>query len=90
MAIAPLSGMKKPRVIVECRWVEETVPIDQIPASVRPGSVLVLAPPCIKKPEFNLFDGVEVRVYELALGTTTTCGIPSGYGSEIPAILQVA
>lgn len=89
-AITPLIGTKKPRVVVGPQWAKEAVPIDEIPAFVRPGSVIVLAPSGIKKPEFNPSDGFEVRVYEFAPGTTTTCDIPSGHGSEIVATLQVA
>lgn len=88
-AITPLIGTGKPRVIAGPRWVKEAVPLDEIPAFVRPGSVLVLAPPGMKKPEFEM-SGLEVRIYEFSPGATTTCDVPSGRGTEISATLQVS
>ena len=76
-----------PRVIDGPRWIKETVPYDVIPSWVRPGSVLVLGPPGLGKPDYVLNDCPEVRLYELAEGDYTAA-VPSGKGNEIAAVLN--
>lgn len=89
-AITPLTGSGKPRVIEGPRWVKEAVPLDEIPAFARPGSVIVMAPSGATGPEFSLSSGLEVRVYEFSPGASLSCDIPTGHGTDIHATVLVS
>ncbi|KAG9056416.1 hypothetical protein FS842_010750 [Serendipita sp. 407] len=88
-AYTPLLGSGKPRVVRGPRWVKEVVPLSEIPAYVRAGSVLALGPSDMKKPDYNLAEDVELRLYHPELGKTVACEIPSGHGAEIAATVTV-
>lgn len=88
-AYTPLLGKNRPRVIVGPTWVKEAVPYDEIPAFVRPNSVLPLGPANMKRPDYELDKDVEIRLYQLDVGTTTACHIPTGKGSTIAAEVEV-
>ncbi|KAG8825763.1 hypothetical protein FRC17_008547, partial [Serendipita sp. 399] len=88
-AYTPLLGSGKPRIVRGPRWVKEVVPLSEIPTYVRAGSVLALGPSDMKKPDYNLAENVELRVYHPEVGKTATCEIPSGHGAEIAATVLI-
>lgn len=88
-AYTPLLGDKKPRVIHGPRWVKESVPMSEIPCFVRAGSLLPLGPQNMKRPDYNLAENLEVRLYHPEVGTKISCDIPSGRGMEIAATVEV-
>lgn len=88
-AFSPVFGNSRPRIAVGPTWVKEKVPLSEIPAYVRPGSVLVLGPQNTKKPDYNLAEDVEIQLYQLERGSQLSCDIPTGQGREIAATLQV-
>jgi alpha-glucosidase (family GH31 glycosyl hydrolase) len=88
-AYTPLLGKGKPRVISGPAWIKEKVSISEIPAFVRPGSVLALGPSGTGKPDYNLAEDLEIRIYQLQDGAKATCNIPTGAGTEIAAVIVV-
>lgn len=70
------------RVVSGPTWIKEIVAIDDIPVWVRQGSVLVLGPPGIGKPDYGLNVAVELRVYELHEGQVVQVDVPTGAGAE--------
>lgn len=88
-AYTPLLGSGKPRVIEGPKWIKETIPYDQIPAFVKAGSVLPLGPPNMKMPDYDLAKNIEIRLYQIPVGATSRCDIPTGQGVEIAATLEV-
>jgi len=71
------------RVIDGPTWVQELVPIDEIPVWVRPGTILCLGPAGTGRPDYPYAKGLEVRVYELAVGQNVETEVPAGSGSKI-------
>ncbi|KAL6309103.1 alpha-glucosidase [Sparassis latifolia] len=69
-------------------WVQEAVPLDEIPVWVRPGSILCLGPSGIGRPDYELAQGVEVQVYELAEGQVARMDVPTGSGAEIAGTVR--
>jgi len=86
---SPVYGGNRARVAIGPTWVREKVPLSEIPAYVRPGSVLVLGPPNTKKPDYDLAEDVEVQLYQFEEGSRVSCDIPTGHGQEVAATLQV-
>ena len=68
-------------------WVNEVVPIDEIPVWVRPGSVLCLGHSGIRKPDYDVEKELEVQVYEPA--GEQTVEIPTGKLTTIGGIIKV-
>ncbi|CAA7267659.1 unnamed protein product [Cyclocybe aegerita] len=68
------------RTIDGPKWVREVVPLDEVPLWVRPGSVLVLGPPGIGRPDYDYTKDLEVRVYELEEGGVVKVDVPAGKG----------
>ncbi|GJE86839.1 glycoside hydrolase family 31 protein [Phanerochaete sordida] len=71
------------------RWVSEVVPIDEIPVWVRPGAVLVLGPEKVGRPDYNMAESVEVRVYEPEEGRAVEVSVPTGIQKEIAGVVKV-
>ncbi|KAI0060882.1 hypothetical protein BV25DRAFT_1806732 [Artomyces pyxidatus] len=76
------------RVVAGPVWVKEVVPLDEIPVWVRPGSVLVLGPAGMGRPDYALDSALDVQVYEIADGETVRADVPLGKGDAIAATLQ--
>jgi alpha-D-xyloside xylohydrolase len=62
-------------------WVRETVPFDQVPVLVRPGTVLPLGTEQ-DRPDYAYADGVTLAVYRLADGAAVTVSVPGLDGEE--------
>lgn len=77
------------RVIVGPRWVREKVPLSDIPVWVREGSILVLGPEGVERPDYELSKDVELRLYEIGEGKRVEVGVPSGQGSELVGTVVV-
>jgi alpha-glucosidase (family GH31 glycosyl hydrolase) len=77
------------RVVQGPKWVKEVVPLDDIPLWVRSGSVLVLGPDGIGRPDYPLAEGVEIRAYELNDGQTVSVEVPTGQGLKIAGTINV-
>lgn len=79
------------RVIRGPIWIKEYVPISEIPVWVREGSVLVLGPAGIGKPDYDYTQSLEIRVYELdAAGKEAIeVDVPEGKGVEVAAKIRV-
>jgi alpha-glucosidase (family GH31 glycosyl hydrolase) len=77
------------RVIQGPVWVKEVVPLDEVPVWVRGGSVLVLGPAGIGRPDYNLGQRVEVRAYELDEDQAVTVDVPAGEGLKITGTVTV-
>ncbi|KAF9533397.1 glycosyl hydrolases family 31-domain-containing protein [Crepidotus variabilis] len=77
------------RVLLGPLWVTDHVPLNEIPVWVREGSVLVLGPEGIAKPDYDYSKGVEVRVYQVKGKSTLKEGeekevdVYSGKGKEV-------
>ncbi|KXN82537.1 Alpha-xylosidase [Leucoagaricus sp. SymC.cos] len=80
------------RVIQGPRWIKEHVPINEIPVWVREGSILLLGPAGVGKPDYDYTQSLEVRVYEFdAAGKESVeVEVPSGKGVEVAAKIRVA
>lgn len=61
------------------RWVREQHGFDSVPLLVRPGAVLPVGA-VDDRPEYDYADGVTLRVYDLADGSTVTTTIPTVAG----------
>ncbi len=77
------------RVVAGPVWVKEKVALDDIPVWVRPGSVLLLGPAGVARPDYDLHRGVEVQIYELGAGESAEVDVPSGRGSELAGAVRV-
>ncbi|KAF8162970.1 glycoside hydrolase family 31 protein [Crassisporium funariophilum] len=76
------------RTIDGPKWVREHVPLDEIPVWVRAGSVLVLGPDGIGRPDYDYTQGIELRVYHLG-GQQVVVDVPVGKGSAIAGSIRV-
>ena len=67
------------------------MPISEIPVWVREGSVLVLGPAGIGKPDYDYTQSLETRVYEFdAAGKEAIeVDVPEGKGVDIAAKIRV-
>ncbi|KAF9483773.1 alpha-glucosidase [Pholiota conissans] len=77
------------RTIEGPRWVREHVPIEELPVWVRPGSVLLLGPDGIGRPDYDYTQGLEVRAYALEMGTTVKVDVPLGRGVALAGSVAV-
>lgn len=79
------------RVIQGPKWIKEHVPINEIPVWVREGSVLLLGPSGVGKPDYDYTRDLEVRVYgfEAAGKENIEVDIPAGKGVEIAGKIKV-
>jgi alpha-D-xyloside xylohydrolase len=62
-------------------WVRETVPFDQVPVLVRPGTVLPLGAEQ-GRPDYAYADGVTLALYRFADGAAVTVSVPGLDGEE--------
>jgi len=78
------------RTIDGPKWVREHVPIDEIPVWVRPGTVLVLGPKDIGRPDYDYTQGLEVRAYALEEDSPpVTVDVPVGKGTALAGKIRV-
>jgi alpha-glucosidase (family GH31 glycosyl hydrolase) len=77
------------RTIEGPQWVREHVPIDDIPVWVRPGSVLVLGPDGVGRPDYDYTQGLEVRAYALEGTGAVTVDVPVGRGLALAGVVTV-
>lgn len=70
-------------------WVKEHVPIDEIPVWVRAGTVLLLGPQGIGRPDYNYAEDLEVRAYGLQDGDVVSVDVPLGKGTEVVGTVSV-
>ena len=68
---------------------EAHFPINEIPVWVRPGAVLVLGAEKVGRPDYNMAEGVEVRVYEPEEGRAVEVNVPTGVQKEIAGVGKV-
>jgi alpha-glucosidase (family GH31 glycosyl hydrolase) len=66
------------RIVTGPVWVQEVVPLDEIPVWVRPNTIICLGPEKIGRPDYKLSENLEVRLYELDDGEKIVAGIPTG------------
>ncbi|KAG9081369.1 hypothetical protein FRC06_005614 [Ceratobasidium sp. 370] len=78
----------EPKVITGPTWIRTTVPYDEIPVLVRDGTILALGKPGLKRADYKLNEGLEIRVYELADGQTSECIVPTGKGTQKAATIR--
>ncbi|KAF9009360.1 glycosyl hydrolases family 31-domain-containing protein [Cyathus striatus] len=83
------SFFEEGRTVEGPQWVKERVGLDALPVWVRPGSVLVLGPPGVDRPDYDYTAGVEVRVYELEEGQVVSASVPAGSGVGIAGEIRV-
>ncbi|TFK42923.1 alpha-glucosidase [Crucibulum laeve] len=78
------------RTVQGPKWVKEHVAIDEIPVWVKQGSVLLLGPEGLGKPDYEYSKvGLEVRVYELAEREEKLVSVPLGKGVEVAGEVMV-
>jgi len=77
------------RTVTGPKWVKERVPIDEIPVWVRPGSVLLLGPEGIGRPDYDYTQRLEVRAYGLEDGAKVTVDVPVGKGTDLAGQIKV-
>ena len=71
------------------RWVQEVVPLAEIPVYVRPGTLLCLGPAGTGRPDYDYAGaGLEVQVYEFEEGQTAKTAVPSGKGNETAGVVE--
>ncbi|KAH7915998.1 glycoside hydrolase family 31 protein [Hygrophoropsis aurantiaca] len=74
------------RTIQGPAWVRETVPLDEIPVWVRPGSILALGPAGSGRPDYALNQNLELHLYEIEPGQSVTAVLSNGGGSTVDAV----
>ncbi|KAF4608780.1 hypothetical protein EYR40_001127 [Pleurotus pulmonarius] len=77
------------RVVQGPVWIEEHVPIGDIPVWVRQGSVLCLGPAGIGRPDYSFTENVHLQAYELEEGQSVHVEIPSEEGAGVQATISV-
>lgn len=70
-------------------WINEVVPLDEIPVWIRPNTVLLMGPEKTKKPDYDYTKGLEVQVYEIVEGATLRADVPAGEGKRIAGTVVV-
>ncbi len=70
-------------------WVKEKVALDEIPVWVRPGTVLLLGPAGVTKPDYELNTGLEVRVYEVGETESIEVEVPTGKSTALAGTVRV-
>ncbi|KAG8745575.1 hypothetical protein FRC10_007753 [Ceratobasidium sp. 414] len=78
----------EPKVISGPAWIRTTVPYDEIPVLVREGTILALGKPGLKRADYKLNEGLEIRIYELVDGQTSECVVPTGKGTQKAATIR--
>ncbi|EED84172.1 hypothetical protein POSPLDRAFT_107258 [Postia placenta Mad-698-R] len=68
-------------------WVQEAIPLDEIPVWVRPGTILCLGPRGVGRPDYDYAKGLDVQLYELEDGQKVETEVPTGTGTEIAGII---
>ncbi|KZT65459.1 glycoside hydrolase family 31 protein [Daedalea quercina L-15889] len=76
------------RTIDGPQWVQEAVPLNEIPVYVRPGTLLCLGPQDVGRPDYGYAENVEVRVYELADGHVVHADVPAGHGLAVAGTVR--
>ncbi|KAH9934909.1 alpha-glucosidase [Fomitopsis serialis] len=76
------------RTIDGPQWVQEVVPLNEIPVYVRPGTLLCLGPKGIGRPDYEYSKDVEVQVYELADGQIVQADVPVGNGAAVAGTVR--
>lgn len=71
-------------------WVKEHVLLDEIPVWVRAGTVLLLGPQDIGRPDYDYTQGLEVRAYGLQDGDVVDVDVPLGKGTEVVGTVSVS
>lgn len=69
-------------------WVQEAIPLDEIPVWVRPGTILCLGPRGVGRPDYDYAQGLDVQLYELEDGQKVETEVPTGSGTEIAGIIK--
>ncbi|KAI0312736.1 alpha-glucosidase [Amylostereum chailletii] len=77
------------RTVEGPRWMREVVPIDAMPVWVRGGTVLPLGPERTGRPDYDLSEGLDLRLYELEDGANVKVDLPVGTGAQIAGTVQV-
>jgi len=79
------------RVVQGPIWIKEHVPISEIPVWVREGSVLLLGPAGIGRPDYDYTQNLEIRIYEFdaARKESVEVEVPAGKGIEVAAKIRV-
>lgn len=70
-------------------WVKEAVALDEIPVWVRPSTVLCLGAEKTGRPDYELANGVEMRLYEVEEGCKINVNVPSGATGEVAGTVTV-
>jgi alpha-glucosidase (family GH31 glycosyl hydrolase) len=71
------------RTINGPKWVREHVPLDEIPVWIRPGTLLVLGPDGIGRPDYDYTKGLELRAYQVGEDQLVVVDVPRGKGISI-------
>ncbi|THH14331.1 hypothetical protein EW146_g5986 [Bondarzewia mesenterica] len=77
------------RTVTGPAWMNEIVPLNELPVWFRPGTILPLGPERTGRPDYELSDGLHIQLYEIEEGKTVQTDIPVGDGNIIPATIMV-
>lgn len=77
------------RVVDGPAWVKEKVALDEIPVWVRPGTVLLLGPAGVTRPDYELNAGLEVRVFEVGETESIEVEVPTGKSTALAGAVRV-
>ncbi|KAG6821150.1 hypothetical protein H0H93_005370 [Arthromyces matolae] len=69
-------------------WIKEIVPLDEMPVLVRPETVLLLGPEKTGRPDYDYSQGLEVQLYELAVGKSYEANVARGKGADILGVVR--
>lgn len=70
-------------------WINEVVPLNEIPVWVRPNTVLLMGPAKMQKPDYDYTKGLDVHLYEIEEGATLRADVPAGEGNKIAGTVVV-
>ncbi|EJD05670.1 alpha-glucosidase [Fomitiporia mediterranea MF3/22] len=76
------------RVVQGPVWMKEKIALDDIALWVRQGSILLLGPEKMGKPDYAYDKDLEVRLYELDDGKSAEVSVPSGEAADIAGVVR--
>ena len=76
------------RVLNGPLWVKEKVALNDIPLWVRQGSILLLGPEKMRKPDYAYDKDLEVKIYELDDGSAAIVNVPTGKADAMAGMVK--
>ena len=77
------------RVVQGPMWMREKIPLEDIALWVRQGTVLVMGPKKIGRPDYDYDKNLGLTLYEIEDGETVEVNIPTGKAANIAGSLSV-